>query len=200
MKISDKMITYEGDPKVKIKEMKNISEDGVVVSKICMGLHSGTHIDAPAHYLKEGESIDNINLESLIGKAMVFDLTFVKDKIDISYLKKYKIRENEIILLKTRNSKLLKRKSFSRNFVYLSEDAADYLIRGKIKAVGIDYLSIEKFKSKENYVHKQLLSNHIPIIEGLDLEHAEEGMYTIFCVPLKIMGREAAPARCILIK
>lgn len=200
MKISGGMITYEGDPKVKIEEMKNISEDGVVVSRICMGLHSGTHVDAPAHYLKIGESIDNINLDSLIGRAKVCDLTHVSDFIKDYDLEKCNVKKGEILLLKTRNSELLKRKEFSTDFVYLNEDAADYLLAQEIKAVGVDYLSVEKFNSEYNYVHKKFLSNKIPIIEGLDLGNVEPGIYKLFCLPLKIMGGEAAPSRCILIK
>ncbi len=200
MKISGDMITYEGDPRVTVEWVKNIREDGVVVSRICMGLHTGTHVDAPAHYLEDGNSIEDIDLKSLIGRAHVCDLTAIEGEIIESHLSNCDIREGEIILLKTGNSRLLRNKNFSGEFVHLSEDAADYLVERKIKAVGIDYLSIEKFNSGNSYVHRKLLSNNIPVIEGIDLNYVKPGVYTLFCLPLKVEGGEAAPARCILIK
>ncbi len=200
MKISGEMMLYEGDPKVEIAAVKTFSDDGVVVSRIGMGLHSGTHVDSPAHYLEDGNSIDETDLNSLIGDAIVLDLTSVEDCITASDLKKCTIGEGEIILFKTRNSNLLKKAVFSREFIHLNDDAADYLVDKNIKAVGIDYLSIEKFNSENNYVHKRFLSKNIPVIEGLVLEAVEPGRYTLFCLPLNIVAGEAAPARCVLLR
>ena len=198
--IYEEMITYEGDPKTVTQKVKNLPEDGVTVSQITMGLHSGTHVDSPAHYFEDGKTIDNLNLNSFIGEAKVYDFTYINESIKQSDLEKIDIRNSEILLFKTKNSDLYKKYSFSKNFVYLDESGADYLIEKKIKAVGIDYLSIEKFESDTNYVHKRLLSNKIPIIEGLNLIHVKPGNYTLFCLPLKVLGGEAAPARCILIR
>lgn len=200
MPISEDMILFEGDPKVKITSVENFPKDSVKLSKIQMGLHSGTHIESPAHFLEKGKSIDEIGLKTSIGNARVCDMTSVRESINIADLKKCKIRRGEIVLLKTRNSKLIKRKRFSRKFVYLSDEGADYLVQKKVRVVGIDYLSIEKFGSKDGYVHKRLLSNAIPIIEGVNLEAVKAGTYTLFCLPLKVTGVEAAPARCILIE
>ncbi len=200
MELSSAMITYEGDPRVKMDVIKSFSKNGVLLSKISMGLHSGTHVDSGLHYLRNGESIDKIDLKSLVGKARVCDLISAKSSITVSDLKTCGMKKDEIILLKTRNSKLLGKKLFSRGFVHLSENAADYLVGKRIKAVGIDYLSVEKFRSRENYVHKKLLSCKIPIIEGLDLRKVEPGEYVFYCLPLKIKGGEASPARCILIR
>ena len=198
--ISEAMVTYEGDPKIRIQKTKNLHDDGVILSQITMGLHSGTHIDSPAHFFEDGKSIDKLKLESFIGEAKVYDFTFIEESIKESDLKNIKIKEGEILLFKTKNSELYKRDSFSKNFVYLDEGGADYLFEKKIKAVGIDYLSIEKFGSDNNYVHKRLLLNQIPIIEGLNLGHVKPGKYALFCLPLKVLGGEAAPARCILIR
>ncbi len=200
MKISQGMVVYEGDPPVRIEQVQNIPEDGVAVSKIRMGLHTGTHVDAPAHYIEGGETIDEVSPGSLVGDALVCDLTFVEGEIGRRDLEKFDIRENSIVLLKTRNSCLLKRKRFSRKFVCLGRDGADYLAEKNVKAVGIDYLSIEKFGHGRDCVHKKLLSNRILIIEGLDLENAGPGAYKIVCLPLRVKGGEAAPARCILIE
>ena len=184
--LSNDTLVYPGDPKVETKRIKTIGRDGVNLSKISMGLHSGTHIDAPSHYLAGGNTINEINLQCLVGKARVCDLTKATGSITEKELKKCGIRKSEIILLKTK-------KSFG-----LSADGADYLIKRKIKAVGIDCLSIEA--SGSSAVHKKLLTKNIPIIEGLVLKNVNQGVYQIVCLPLKIRDGEAAPARCILFK
>ena len=199
MTLSPDMVVYEGDPKVSIRRVKNFPKDNVILSQITMGLHSGTHVDAPAHFIRKGGSVDKIPLGFLIGKARVCNLTRVKGSIGEADLKRCGVRRGEIILIKTKNSRLLGKKNFSRNFVALSEEAAEYLIQNRIKAVGIDYLSIERFRSKGHRVHKKLLSKKVPIIEGLSLKNVKPGIYTLFCLPLRIVGTEAAPARCILI-
>ena len=198
--ISDLMLIYKGDPKVKIDQVKNIPSDGVAISKITMGLHSGTHIDTPSHFFEGEESVDNLNLESFVGEAMVYDLTCVKESIEEYDLKNYGINAGDILLFKTKNFELYEKNSFSNEFIYLSEGGAEYLVERRVKTVGIDYLSIERSGSKDHPVHKLLLSNRISIIEGLDLRAVKPGKYTIFCLPLKIVGVEASPARCILIR
>jgi arylformamidase len=195
--LSKDTLVYPGDPKVGTKRIKNIERDGVNLSRITLGLHSGTHIDAPSHYLAGGKTINEINLQSLVGKARVCDLTNVSETITEKELEGCKIRKGEIILFKTRNSRLQTNK-FIRNFVSLSGDGADYLIKRRIKAVGIDYLSIEAADSC--VVHKKLLTKNIPIIENLALKNVLPGVYQIVCLPLKIKNGEAAPARCILLR
>ena len=199
--ISENMLIYPGDPKVSIKKIKTYQKDGLQVSTIKMGLHTGTHIDAPSHYLPRGKTIDQIPLESLTGEAIVCDLTNANsgDAIRGRDLKKYGIRAGDIVFLKTVNSDHGKKK-FSKKYVYLDEDGADYLAEKKIKAVGIDCLSIEKFDSSNAAVHKKLLKKGIPIIEGLILRHIAGGRYLTHCAPLRIEGAEASPARCVLIQ
>lgn len=184
--LSEETIVYPGDPKIKMHKVKKLGKDKVNLSKISMGLHSGTHVDAPAHYLSGGKTIDEINLGLFIGKARVCDAPKTGNEITAKDLKKHKIGSDEIVLFKTN------RKCF------LGFDGADYLTKKKIKAVGIDNLSIEKAGS--SLVHKKLLSNNIPIIEGLVLKNVPAGIYQMVCLPLKIKGGEAAPARCMLLK
>ena len=193
------MIVYPGDPKVDIKKEKTFQKDGVAVSKIAMGLHTGTHIDAPLHYLPDGKTIDQISLESLTGNALVCDLSYVEDCIGAKDLKKFLIEKGDIVFLKTKNSSI-NRKKFSKKYVYLDSEGADYLIEKEIKAVGIDCLSIEKFNSSIAIVHKKLLRKEIPIIEGLVLGHVASGRYLTHCSPLRILGAEASPARCVLVQ
>ncbi|MBN2250836.1 MAG: cyclase family protein [Candidatus Altiarchaeota archaeon] len=200
MTLGEDMPVYEGDPEFRIKQLKDLSRDGVKLSSISMGLHTGTHVDAPAHYIMNGKTIDELDLKTLTGKARVCDLTYIRDRITEADLKKHGIRRGGIILLKTQNSELLREKRFMHMFVSLAEDAADYLIRRRIKAVGIDYLSIEEFGSRTSYVHRNLLANGIQIMEGLLLDCVKAGTYTLYCLPLKVGGGESAPARCILVK
>ena len=182
---------YPGDPKISVKKLKTFKKDGLQVSAITMGLHTGTHIDAPSHYLPSGKTIDQIPLESLTGEAIVCDLTNAKsgDAIRGRDLKRYRIRAGDIVFLKTANPD-----------VHLDEDGAEYLIGKRIKAVGIDCLSIEKLDSSDAVVHKKLLKKEIPIIEGLILGHVAGGRYLTHCSPLKIAGAEASRARCVLIQ
>lgn len=199
MPIYNGMIVYPGDPAVEIRKAKTFQKDGVLISKIAMGLHAGTHIDAPRHYLPNGKTIGEIPLESLTGNAFVCDLSSVSDCITAKDLEKFVIDRGDIVFLKTRNSGRI-RKKFSEKYVCLDPTGADYLIEKKIKAVGIDCLSIEKFDSNDAIVHKKLLRKEIPVIEGLVLKHVAGGRYLTHCAPLKITGAEASPARCILVQ
>lgn len=201
MTISRGMLIYEGDPGVELTKLKDVYENQVTLSKISMGLHAGTHVDAPSHYVMGGHSIENTDLNLLCGKARVCDLSSVDAlSINVSDLKDAGIVKDQIVLFKTRNSELLEKPFFSREFVYLENDVADYLVEKGVRSVGMDYLSLESFNSKDHYVHKTLLSNNIPVIEGLDLRHVEAGSYMMYCLPLKIKRGEAAPARCILVR
>jgi arylformamidase len=199
MPVYNGMIVYPGDPRVDIRKEKTFQKDGVLVSRIAMGLHAGTHIDAPLHYLPDGKAIDEIPLDSLTGEALVCDLSSVSGCIKAKDLKKFLIEKGDIVFLKTRNSGI-NGKKFSKNYIYLDTDGADYLIEKKIKAVGIDCLSIEKFDSSDAAVHKKFLGKEIPIIEGLVLGRVPGGRYLTHCAPLKILGAEASPARCVLVQ
>ena len=193
------MINYPGDPKVDIIKEKTFQKDGVIVSKIAMGLHTGTHIDAPLHYLPDGKAIDQIPLVSLTGNALVCDLSFVSDCVKAKDLKKFLIEKGDIVFLKTNNSSI-NRKKFTKKYIYLDSEGADYLIEKRIKAIGIDCLSIEKYDSPDAVVHKKLLREDIPVIEGLILGHVAGGRYLTHCSPLRILGAEASPARCVLVQ
>jgi arylformamidase len=196
--LSKETIVYPGDPKVSLRKLKNIKEDGFSLSELSLGLHSGTHVDAPSHYLPKGKSVDKLPL--IAGAAKVFDLSAVKEEITVDDLRGCDISSGDVVLFRTRNSSLWKRKKFSRTYVSISVEGARYLVRKKVAAVGIDYLSVEAFDSFDGCVHKILLTKDIPIIEGLDLGKITPGAYTLVCLPLKIVGGEAAPARCILIR
>jgi len=199
--ISNDMVYFPGDPKPQISRVYSMeNKDPANVSKIILSSHTGTHIDAPAHFIKNGNTIDKIPLERLIGKVRVLDVG-KEDSITKKFLESKDIQYNERIFFKTKNSWYLKRYTkFFKNFVYLSVDAAEYLVEKKVEVVGIDYLSIEEFNSNNFPVHRLLLSNDVVIVEGLCLLDVNEGRYKYVALPLKIEECDGAPARVIIIE
>jgi arylformamidase len=171
-------------------------------SRIECDVHSGTHIDAPLHFFQNAKSIDQIDLELLIGKVYVAYLPKI-DIITEEILNSLQINDGIIrIFFRTKNSEIwLKRKcEFYENYVALSPDGAQWLVNKGIKLVGIDYLSIQRFNDTNSITHKILLGNEVIIIEGLNLCEIDEGMYELICLPLNIVGSDGAPARVVLKK
>ena len=199
--IKSNMLVWPGDSGVKIETLSTVKKDGVGESRFSFGSHTGTHIDAPSHFLDTDLSIDKIYLEKLIGDCRVVDLTNLGSKEilaeDISGLS---IKKGERILLKTGNSSLLFGKEFPKNYVYLSLEGAQFLADKKINMVGTDFLGIEKRGNSNHPIHKTLLSAGIVLVEGLDLRKIPEGSYKIFCLPLRVVGADGSPARVILVK
>lgn len=170
------------------------------LSAINFGSHSGTHIDAPAHFLQGAFTLDKIPLDNFVGPCRVLDFSKEKgESVTKEMLEKKNIIAGERILLKTKNS-IRGFKEFYSDYVYLDGDGADYLASLDILVIGIDTLSIKKSGGPDNRPHLSFLSKNIPIIEGLDLSGAEEGEYELVCLPLKFTDIEGAPARAILIK
>ncbi|GAB7016824.1 cyclase family protein [Methanogenium cariaci] len=169
-------------------------------SRIIADVHTGTHIDAPLHYIKEGKSVDEINTDVLIGPTFVaeFPNQAIVTKKDLEMAN---IPENtERLLIKTQNSQLLtKGDKFTENFVGLSSDAAQWVVNKEIRLIGIDYLSIQPY-SGFHKTHEILLKEDIVIVEGLNLTDVMTGIYQLICLPIKIEGAEGAPARAILVK
>lgn len=165
-------------------------------TSLTIDLHTGTHIDAPLHMIKDGETMETYALENFISNAKVFDFTNKLDAITKGDLIAKEINEGDFILLKTTNSLS---DDFIFDFVYLSGDAAEYLVSKKVIGVGIDGLGIER--NQPDYItHKTLLNNKVMIVEGLRLKDVPEDDYQLIILPLKIANVEAAPARAILIK
>lgn len=201
MPIHNKMLVWEGDPYVSITPVATIKKDGVALSHFSLGGHTGTHIDAPSHFLENGNTLDKIPLEKLIGKCRVLDLTKIDhQEILLSDIESYNIQKGERILFKTGNFRLLKNSDFPKTYVSLSLEAADFLVEKEIELVGTDFLGIEKKGSPGHPVHKKLLSHNIVIVEGLNLENVMEGEYEMICLPLNVLGVDGAPARVILVE
>ena len=199
--ISPDLPTWPGDPGVELERVEKI-EDGsnANVSRVDMGVHTGTHVDAPFHFLQDGITVDKIDLSLLTGRAYVLHLPEV-DVITAPVLENAQIPpRTRRVLFKTRNSESWAKKDlvFNTDFVGLSEDGAEYLVRRGVKLVGMDYLSVAPYK-KSRPTHEKLLEAGVVIVEGLDLSEVSQGRYTLYCLPLKIANSDGAPARAILI-
>lgn len=191
---------YPGDPGAEIKPARQISDGAIAnLSLLKLGSHSGTHIDAPHHFVDGGKTVDRLSLEALVGPVRVLDLTGVESSIDREQLESSGLEGVTRLLLKTSNSGLWSSADFSEDYVSLSGSAADYLVNLGIVLLGIDYLSIEQFKSEDYHVHHALLGAGVVVLEGIDLGQVEAGDYELVCLPLKIRGGDGAPARAILI-
>lgn len=198
--IEPKMLVYPGNPEVSIEKAQDIDCGASSnVSKITLGSHTGTHIDAPLHCIQGAKSITDLPLEHFFGPCKVFDATNEKESISLEFVKSKKITEGDRVLFKTKNSEI-GFKEFRNDFVFLSGDASEYLANLDVALVGIDYLSIKQKGSSDNRPHTEFLSRSIPILEGIDLKNVEEGEYLLSAFPLKIEGCDGGLTRAVLIK
>lgn len=198
--LKSNMVHWPGDPPVSIERVRDMEKgDTVNLSKITMGVHSGTHVDAPVHFIRGAKGVHQILPDSLIGPARVIKISD-EDAIKEKELSRHGIKKGQRILLRTRNSinKILYEGTFTEDFVYLEKGAAEFLVSCGIKALGVDYLSVGGYKKNGPDVHRLLLGAGVPIIEGLDLTRALPGNYYMICLPMKILDSDGAPARVIL--
>ncbi|MEN3002062.1 MAG: cyclase family protein [Armatimonadota bacterium] len=196
--LEPEMPIYPGDAPYRLEPMLRIADGAMCnLSRLEMGTHTGTHIDAPWHFNEQGKRVEQIPLDRLVGLAWVADLRGHK-VITAKVLQEANIPLTTRLLLKTDNSALWQRREFQKEFVYLSADAADWLIAHTISVVGLDYLSVEQFGAPEPIVHRKLCGAGIVIIEGLNLSEVPEGEYELICMPLKLKGADGAPARVAL--
>ncbi len=196
--ISPALPRYPGDPPVRLAPMPApVEGEPFCVTRLSFGSHTGTHIDAPAHLLAGGTTVDEIPLSLLIGNCLVIDLTAHQGEIDAGLLRKLPLRGNSRLLFHTRNSALWDRPGFVEEFTVLTPEAARCLVELGVQLVGIDYLSVEGADTKGR-THRILLENGIVILEGLNLAGIERGEYELICLPLKISGGDGAPCRAVL--
>lgn len=196
--ISHHLPVWPGDPAVILKTLTTLENASCHLSSISMSLHTGTHIDAPKHYIENGLSLDQVPLESLIGRTRVIEIPY-SQSISAKDFKTLNFNEGERILLKTRNSEVeWWRQPFNEEYVYLLPEAAQILVDSGIQCVGIDYLSIGDMGKSGIKTHQLLLEAGIWIIEGLDLSQVMPGEYELMALPLKITNSEGAPARVLL--
>jgi len=194
------MPIYEGDPGVEIQAWSALSNgDSANVSFLHFGAHTGTHVDAPAHFIVGAGKIDALSLEVLIGPARVIQVPEEVTEIDSAFLGSCNLDQVERVLFRTRNSSFWNQ-GFRKDFTHLLPEGAEKLIEVGIKLVGTDYLSIEKFHSGHHRTHLALLSNGVVILEGLNLSNVPSGDYELICLPLKVAdgAGDGAPARAVL--
>ena len=200
MPIGEAMTVWPGDPAPRLERVRSIGRgDACNLTRILLGAHTGTHVDAPHHFIDEGERIEGIPLDSLIGPCRVV-ATAPGPLVERDDLERQGIGERERILLKTDNSSRRHALGgeFRRDFTALSSGAAAYLAERETLLLGIDCLSVEPFDSPGNPVHRILLGKKIVLLEGLDLSRVEPGPWELLCLPLSIPGIEGAPARAVL--
>jgi len=193
-------LVYPGNPEIDIALQQAVAKGaGANVSTIRFGSHTGTHADAARHFFDDGQTVDKIPLERLIGPSLL--LSFADDvrSVGAAELRAHDIRGQTRILLRTRNSAFLSQKEFVMDYTYLAPDGAQYLVDQGVELVGIDYLSIEQFHSGHHLTHRALLERSVVIVEGLDLSVPPPGEYQFICLPLRIEGCDGAPARAVLI-
>jgi len=193
------MPTYAGEPGPKLERLKQIAQgDSANVTALSLGSHTGTHVDAPHHFLDGRSTVEAMSIEALVGLAQVIELTQQRH-VTAGDLEAAAIHSASTrLLLKTPNSRFWDDDEFHTDFVGLTGDAARWLVGRGIVLVGIDYLSIEQYRSPTHEVHKTLLEAGVIIVEGLDLRNVPAGAYTLACAPLKVVGAEGAPARVFL--
>lgn len=200
--ISPSLPTWPGDPGILLERVEKI-EDGsnANVSQINMGVHTGTHVDAPFHFLGGNTAtIEKLSLKLLTGRAYVLHLPEA-EVIDAATLARAEIPpRTRRLLFRTRNSEYWARqeKEFQTDFVGVNADGAQFLVERGVKLVGVDYLSVAPYRESRP-THEILLKAGIVVVEGLDLSKISQGRYTLYCLPLKLAGSDGAPARAILV-
>jgi len=196
--ISPSLPCTPGDPPVRLSMLPAPAEgEPFRITRLSFGSHTGTHVDAPAHLLADGMTVDEIPLAVLIGHCLVVDLTAHDGEIDVGLLRKLPLKGERRLLFHTRNSSLWGQPGFVGEFTALTPAAATFLVELGVQLVGIDYLSVEHHRS-QGEVHRILLEAGVVILEGLNLAGVERGGYELICLPLKIRGADGAPCRAVL--
>jgi arylformamidase len=192
---------YAGDAPMKFDFLKDMRKgDGFTLSAYSLGAHSGTHMDAPMHFIKDGASVDRVPLEPLIGPARIIDIPNSVQSISAAELAKHNWKGAERVIFRTRSSLhgWMHSPTFHRDFAYVAPDAAQQLADAGVKMVGVDYISAEQFGAPAPLTHRTLLGKGIPIVEGFQLDSIPAGDYDLIVLPIKVGGHEGAPARAIL--
>lgn len=196
-----RMPVYPGDPPVAIDTpVALVNGDAANVSFLRLGAHTGTHVDAPAHVLAEGRRVIDLPLDALIGEARVIEIPESVRAIGPEHVTDAIVAGAERVLFKTRNSSFWAEERFREDFTFITPEAARALVAARVRLVGIDYLSVEAFKSASQDTHKVLLADDVVVLEGLDLSGVASGVYELLCLPLKLDGGagDGAPARAVL--
>jgi arylformamidase len=199
--ITPDMPVWPGDTQPVMELKDSIASGGTAnTSQITLNVHTGTHVDAPHHFMDDGRTVEGLLMDTLVGRAYVLHLPEV-DLITAAVLSQADIPPRiRRLLFKTRNSEYWAKntKDFQTDYVAISPDGAEFLVDRNVKLVGIDYLSIAPYKASTP-THRILLGAGVVVLEGLDLSRVSQGRYTLHCLPLKLAGADGAPARVLLV-
>jgi arylformamidase len=201
--LSNDLPGWPGDPEIQIRDWRTLSHgDGANVSMLNFSAHTGTHVDAPAHFIEGAAKVEMLPLEVLIGEAQVIEVPDGYHAIDEEFVSANCAPGTTRLLFKTRNSAFWNepKLEFRTDFTYLDLNAATTLVQQGAKLIGIDYLSIEKFSQENHETHHALLSRGVIILEGLNLSDVPAGEYELICLPLRLRSNkgDGAPARVVL--
>lgn len=199
LRLSERLPTYPGNPPFKFEPVKRIAEGASSnVSAVQFGTHAGTHVDAPRHFFSDAPGVDRLSLDVLVGPGRVVHFPG-SSAVGVRQLEQVNLDGVTRLLIRTDNSdRWASADTFDPGFVYLADDGARWLVERGVQLVGIDYLSIEKFKAAGAPTHRALLGAGVVVIEGLDLSAVAPGDYEVICLPLKIGDADGAPARVVL--
>lgn len=200
--ISPTLPVWPGGPAIVLEQVESMDKgDHANVTRLEMSAHTGTHVDAPHHFLNNHYTVEQLPLEILIGKCFVLDLSTIDGHVNAKFLENSNIPEDTLrLLIKTGNSELWQTgdKDFSPGFQGVTEDGAEWLVEKGIKLIGIDYLSVAPYKQSVP-THTVLLKAGVIALEGINLSSVKQGNYELYCLPMKLVGSDGAPARVILI-
>jgi arylformamidase len=203
LSISANLPTWPGDPGLKLEQYESIDKGALYnATHMSSSVHLGTHVDAPRHCLKHGSTVEHLPLEILTGPCYVAQLPDGIDAITSEVLDRTEINsEMKRVLFGTRNSHYWARgeSEFQTDFVAITEDGADWLVQRGVQLVGVDYLSVAPYEESIP-THTVLLKAGVVIVEGLNLSNIMRGFYDLYCLPLKIVGSDGAPARAVLVQ
>ena len=195
-------LVYPNNPPISITPVQSIAAGNTAnVSRIDLGSHTGTHVDAPLHFMDGGAGVDELPLDVLMGPARL--IAFGDDVLAVgeAELRRHALQGVTRLLIRTRNSAWLASGSteFHPDFTHVAPDGAEYLVSLGVRLVGVDYLSVEQFRSPHHKTHKTLLSNAVVIVEGMVLSEPPPGNYELYCLPMLLAGLDGAPARAVLV-
>ena len=193
-------VVYPGNPEIRIEAQQSIANGGSSnVSSVSFGSHTGTHVDAPKHFFDDGATVDMLPLDVLMGPAVLIGVDDDVMAVGVEHLERHELKDHTRILIKSRNSRFIRDRTFVKDYTYLAPDGAEYLASLGVRLVGVDYFSVEQFHSGHHRTHRILLERGIIIVEGLDLSGPPLGPYELRVLPLRLVGLDGAPARAVLV-
>ena len=201
--VSSRSVVWPGDGQPYHEFLMHTDRgDPNTVSRWDMSAHTGTHMDARMHFIPGGWGMDSLDLSRSVGPCRVVDLGHVEGHVSRAVLEDAEVAGEQRLLFKTRNSDsgLMQKEEFTKSYVAISEEAAEYLVEIGVETVGVDYLSVEPFEDEEFHTHHVLLGADVVVVEGLVLGDVEPGYYFLCCLPLNLVGSDGSPARAILIR